>query len=131
MPFSPSMTQEEKVEHYRNAARSYVEAVNNKDLDAILALYAEDAQVHDPVFKRNFAGKEQLREFYAGVITRAELEFLGPIRGSFGNVVAAPVRAKIPGTAVDVITITTFNDEGLISDYAAYWGPTDSHQTDG
>lgn len=127
---SAAMSQEEKIECYRNAVRHYVEAVNSKDLEGILALYAEDAQVHDPIFHRDFSGKAALREFYAGVITRAQLEILGPIRGSYRNVVATPVKARVPGLEIDVITLTTFDDQGLISDYAAYWGPTDVHKVE-
>jgi hypothetical protein len=30
-----------------------------------------------------------------------------------------------------VISVTRFNAQGLIEDYAAYYGPTDIRQTDG
>jgi steroid delta-isomerase len=129
--FSPSLSQEEKIEYYRGAVRRYVAALNGKDLDAILALYAENAVVQDPVFQREFRGKQALREFYAQVITRAQLEITGPIRGSYGNVTATPIKARIPGVEIDVISLTTFDDDGLVSLYTAYWGPSDSHAVAG
>lgn len=130
MQFSPSMSQEQKVEYYRATVRRYIAAVNGKDLEGILSIFAEGAQVHDPMYKREMVGMEALREFYAGVITRARLEILGPIRGSFGNVAATPVKAFIPGAEVDVITLTFFDDDGLVSNYQAYWGPTDVKKVD-
>jgi steroid delta-isomerase len=125
MTMSAAISQEEKVRYYSDVARRYVAAVNGKDLDGILALYADDAEVHDPVGKRTISGKAALREFYAGVITRAQLEIVGPIRGSYSNAIAANVIARIPGFEVGVITITNFNERGLVQTYSAYWGPTD------
>ena len=111
----------------RRYARRYVDAVNARDLEGILSVFSDDAEVEDPVFKRSFKGKDALREFYEGVITRAQLEITGPVRGSYGNVVATPIKARIPGMEIDVITLTSFNDDGLVQHYAAYWGPTDLH----
>lgn len=122
------MTQEEKVARYRRVAHTYIDAVNRKDLDGILGLFATDAVVHDPVGQRVFTGKAELRGFYEGVISRAYLEIVGPIRGSFSNAIATPVSARIPGVRIDVITITTFNEQGLIQSYFAYWGPGDRHE---
>lgn len=127
MLFSPSMPQEEKIAYYRDMVRRYVDALNAKDLEGILAVYAEDAEVHDPIFERAFHGKRALREFYAQVIQRAQLEIVGPIRGTHGNVTATPIKARIPGFEIDVISLSTFDDEGLVRHYAAYWGPTDTH----
>lgn len=128
MGFDPSMPQEEKIAFYQDRARHYIASVNGKDLEAILELFADDAVVEDPVFERQFSGKDALRQFYAGVITRARLEIVGPVRGTFGNIVASPVKAYLAGFEIDVITLTTFDDEGRISHYAAYWGPTDKKQ---
>lgn len=127
MTFSRGMSQEEKIEHYREVVRTYVGAVNGRDLAKILSLYSETAAVHDPVGLRCIEGKPALREFYSGVIERAQLEIVGTIRGSHTNVVATPVRACIPGYYVDVVTLTRFDEDGLIENYAAYWGPTDMH----
>ncbi len=124
MNFDPAAGQEEKLLHYCAVANAYIDAINAKDLEGILACYAEDAEVHDPFGQRDFKGKAALREFYTAVITRAQMEIVGPIRGSFGPVVATPVRAKIPGVEIDVITVTRSNDAGLVQDYSAYWGRT-------
>lgn len=123
--FRDCTTQDQRLEWYRAVAHRYVAAVNSHDLEGVLACFAEDAQVWDPMFERGFMGKRALRLFYEPVVTRTQLEFAGPIRGSFGNVIAAPVIARIPATEVQVITVTHFNDAGLIQKYEAYWGPDD------
>jgi steroid Delta-isomerase len=127
--FSQCTTQLERVAWYKAVARRYIDAVNGGDVDAILACYAEDAEVHDPVFQRTMTGKDELRTFYEGVVQRAKLKIVGPIRGTFGNAVATPVVARIPGTEIQVITITHFNEEGLVQCYQTYWGPDDMTPT--
>lgn len=131
MNFDPNGPQEAKVEYFRDRVRNYIDAVNAGDIEHVLSLYADDAEVHDPVGQRNFSGKTALQAFYKSVIARpATLRIVGPIRGSFGNVVATPILAIVPGMNIDVITLTCFNDAGLIQDYAAYWGPMDVRKTD-
>ena len=122
MDLSPTASHEEKVEHYCAVARGYVDAVNRKDLETILSYYADDAEIHEPFGKAPLKGKEALREFYTHVIARAHMEITGPIRSSFGNAVAVPLRARIPGKEIDVITVTKFNEEGLVLEYFAFWG---------
>lgn len=131
MHFSPAMTQDEKTAYYRVMVQRYVDALNARDLEGILAVYAEDAEVHDPVFERSFYGKPALRDFYTQVIQRAQLEIVGPIRGTHGNVTATPIKARIPGFEIDVISLTTFDDAGLVRHYAAYWCQTDMHAVAG
>lgn len=126
--FTDCKTQIERIEWYRSMARRYIEAVNSGDLEGVLACFADDAEVWDPMFERGFFGKRALRMFYEPVVTRTQLEIVGPIRGTHANVIAAPVIARIPGVEVQVITITRFNDEGLVQRYEAYWGPDDMKQ---
>lgn len=120
------MSNEELFESRCATARSYIEAVNAGEVAAILGLYAPEAIVEDPVGRpdRKFSGTEALRRFYEGVVSRgARLEIIGPIRGGHGNTVATPVLARVPGFEIDVITTTTFDAQGKICSYAAYWGP--------
>jgi steroid Delta-isomerase len=127
LAFNPADTQEAKVAYYRQQAQEYIEAVNAKDIERVLAVFADDGVVNDPKWQRTFTGKDELRPFYEGVFTRARLEIVGPIRGTYGNAVAAPVVAHLPDRRVDVITITYFNDVGKVQTYDAHWGPTDVH----
>jgi hypothetical protein len=126
--FSDCGSQLEKLAWYRAMAQRYVDAVNGHDLEGVLACFADDAEVFDPMFERGFMGKRALRMFYEPVVKLTRLEFAGPIRGSHASVVAAPVVARIPGIEVQVITLTRFNGDGLIQRYEAYWGPDDVTQ---
>lgn len=47
------------------AVHAYVAALNAGDLDAIVALYADDASVEDPVGSTPLVGTEAIRAFYA------------------------------------------------------------------
>jgi steroid delta-isomerase len=121
------MSQDEQFEARCGIARRYIAAVNARDVEAILSLYAPNALVQDPTGRgdREFRGTGALREFYEGVVSRgAQLENTGPMRGGHGDTIATPVLARIPGFAIDVITTTTFDDQGKICRYLAYWGPS-------
>jgi hypothetical protein len=120
-------TQAEKVRHYKTVIRTYVDAIRRKDVDAICSLYAEDAQVHDPIGVRDIRGGKAIREFYEGVVTRAYLAITGPICGSAINAAAVPIRAYVPGFEIDVISVAEFDDAGLILNYTAYWAADDKH----
>lgn len=123
--FADCSTQLDRLAWYRATAQRYLDAVNAGDLEGVLACYADDAEVFDPVFERGFVGKRALRMFYETVVGQAKLEFAGPIRGTHGNAIAAPVVARARGATIQVITLTRFNDQGLIEKYEAYWGPDD------
>jgi steroid delta-isomerase len=102
----------------------YIAAVAAGDVDAVLALYADDATIEDPVGTDPKHGKEELRAFYAA---NAGIELtmrrLGPatVVGNraafqFGIWVDLGDR-KITMTSTDVMT---FDDEGRITSMTAY-----------
>lgn len=114
----------------KRAMQAYIDAFNNSDADAIVALYAEDATVEDPVGSPQKNGKAEIAEFYEGAIkTGAKLTLAAPIRGSHGDsaAMAFDVNLAMPeGRAViHVIDVMTFNDEGRFASMRAYWGKDD------
>ncbi|HSV78692.1 MAG TPA: nuclear transport factor 2 family protein [Ramlibacter sp.] len=128
------MSHEELFESRCATARRYIDAVNARDVAAVLSLYAPDAVVQDPVGRaeREFRGTEALRKFYEGVVARgAKLEIVGPIRGGHSDTIATPVLARVPGFEIDVITTTSFDEQGRICRYLAYWGPANMRATGG
>jgi steroid Delta-isomerase len=129
MGFKDLESQEDKVKYYVDVARRYIDAFNKRDLDGVLALFADDAVVCDPFGQRELTGKDALKEFYAGAMARATLELTTSPRGSFGNRIASNVIAKIPGAEITVITTTEFDEDGGIREYIAYWGPFDMTKT--
>ncbi len=51
-------------EHIISVMQQYVDAISAGDLEAVVALYAEDAVVEDPVGSEPARGHKALREFY-------------------------------------------------------------------
>ena len=113
------------------AVQAYTAAHTAGDIDGIIAVFAEDAVVADPVDKPAFVGHDAIRAFFTGTHEFAEsLELLvtGPIR-AVDMFAAAPLRAvtSMGGSkfAVDIIDVFTFNDEGKVTDMKAYWTASD------
>lgn len=53
------------LEHMQDVVRRYIAALNAADLEAIVALYADDATVEDPVGSPPHHGIDAIRAFYA------------------------------------------------------------------
>ena len=111
-------------EHVKSVLQAYVHAVSGDDVDAVLALYADDAVVEDPVGAPPQEGKDALRAFYqiaVDSVERMDLEGNVRVRGRWG---AAAMRAKVKGAdlVMETLDVMEFNDEGLIVRMTAYWG---------
>ena len=112
------------------AMQEYIDAFNRVDTAGVVALYADDATVEDPVGSPVKSGKAAITEFYTMAMkTGAKLALAAPIRGSHGNsaAMAFDVLLNMPqGRAViRVIDVMTFNDAGQFSSMRAYWGSSD------
>jgi len=110
----------------RDALRRYVAAVNRKDVDAIVALFAPDGAVEDPYggTRHNIRGSDEIRAFYEFVVAKLQIELL-MVTGSGGNAAAMAIRGRVGSDAVDNISVAQFDDAGLITKYTTYWGPGD------
>ncbi len=114
----------------RAAMQEYIDAFNRDDVDAIIALYAEDATVEDPVGSEPKRGIAAISEFYHMAIrTGAKLSLSAPIRCSHGNAAAMAFEVRLrleQGPAlIRVIDVMTFNEAGRFASMQAYWGPSD------
>ena len=118
----------------KQAMQAYIDAFNRVDPDAIVALYADDATVEDPVGSPPKAGRKAIAEFYAYAIkSGARLKLAAPIRGSHGNSAAMafdvelnmPQGDKTARAVIRVIDVMTFDDAGKFSSMRAFWGPGD------
>lgn len=112
------------------AMQEYIDAFNRVDTDGVVALYADDATVEDPVGTQIKSGKAAIAEFYKMAMkTGAKLALAAPIRGSHGNsaAMAFDVLLNMPeGRAIiRVIDVMTFNDAGKFTSMRAYWGSGD------
>ena len=118
----------------KQALQAYIDAFNRVDPDAIVALYAEDATVEDPVGSPPKVGRKAIAEFYAYAIkSGAKLKLAAPIRGSHGNSAAMafdvelnmPQGDKTARAVIRVIDVMTFTEAGQFSSMRAFWGPGD------
>lgn len=114
----------------KRTLQEYVNAFNQRDLECLMSLFANDATVEDPVGKPPKKGHQEIERFYRESMSgESKLELLAPPRGSFGNAasITFAVHTKMEGKSarIDVTDVMTFNDDGKIVTMQAYWGPDD------
>ncbi len=111
-------------QHIIDALQAYVDAISGDDVEAVVALFADDAVVEDPVGTPPHRGKAELRAFYqiaVDGVEKMELEGNVRVRDHYG---AAAMRAKPKGADMymEVLDVMEFNQDGLITKMTAYWG---------
>ncbi|MFZ4669053.1 MAG: nuclear transport factor 2 family protein [Microthrixaceae bacterium] len=114
-----------------DTVRRYAAAHSAGDVDAVAALFADDAVLLDPVDAPAHHGRDAVRAFFAGtheMLDSMELLVTGPVR-AVGEWAAVPLQARsqLGGSVmeVDIIDVFTFNDDGLITEMRAYWSSAD------
>lgn len=122
-----NMDDEKKTQHYIDVADNYLRGLNEKNLELILSLYADNATVEDPVGSKIVSGKAAVREFYSGAVTMdLDLIRTGPVRVA-GVEAAFPfqLRMDVGGTSMitDIIDVFRFDEAGKIVSMRAFWGP--------
>lgn len=119
------------IDEMKRTVEQYAQRHSARDTEGVVALFAPDTVVADPVDKPEMVGRDAVRDFFGGTHAAAEefeLRITGPIR-AVGNSAAVPLQARttMGGTTVeiDIIDVFTFDDEGLIADMRAYWTESD------
>ena len=110
-------------EHIETAVRQYVDAVGQQDLDATLALFAEDARQEDPVGSPANVGRDAIRTFFERAYRGAfGTSLTGPLLVT-GDHAAVHFTIEVPTKAdpivVRVVDLIRFDDAGLIADLRA------------
>jgi steroid delta-isomerase len=114
----------------RHVFARYGEVQTAGDIEGILALFAENAVLRDPANAPEHRGKPAIRAFFeAGKAASGgaiEMKLEGGVRIA-GNEAAAAFIARTvnnsPVFRVETLDVMTFNEEGLITQMIAYWGP--------
>lgn len=114
-------------QHYTEVADNYIRFLNEKNLEGILSLYAENGSVEDPVGSKIIQGKARLREFYSGAVNiDLLLTRTGTVRVA-GAEAAFPFQLLMEVNGVkmvtDIIDVFRFDEEGKIVEMRAFWGP--------
>ncbi|HEY0951675.1 nuclear transport factor 2 family protein [Nocardioides sp.] len=115
-------------ERIREVVDRYVELVGAGTADEIVALYAEDAVVEDPVGSEPRVGHGAIRDFYATLEGLDQATRLLAVRIAGGE---AAFHFEV-ATLADGVTYTlapvdvmAFDDDGRITSMRAYWGEED------
>ena len=117
-----------KAQHYNEVADNYLLYLNEKNLEGILSLYADNATVEDPVGSELVIGMAALRKFYSGAVNiDLKLTRTGPVRVA-GIEIAFPFQLlmNVDGTPLvtDLLDVFRFDEAGKIVSMRAFWGPT-------
>ncbi|WP_037495570.1 steroid Delta-isomerase [Sphingomonas sp. KC8] len=111
------------------ALQAYVDGLNRGDAEAVIALFAENAVIEDPVGTPPKRGREIADWFHQAVAMQARLTPVAPVRGSHGNAAALAfiVTTEWEGQRISIHSLDTctFNGAGKIVELKGYWGPED------
>ncbi|MFC7493381.1 MULTISPECIES: nuclear transport factor 2 family protein [unclassified Nocardioides] len=116
------------VDRIREVVEAYVRLVGSGTSDEIVALYAEDATVEDPVGTDVRTGHAQIKEFYATLDGLEQETTLQALRIAGGEAVfhfEVVTRAGGATYTLSPIDVMTFDDDGAITGMRAYWGDAD------
>ena len=122
-------------EHMQQVVDDYLAAINAGDMAAVMALYADDAAVEDPVGTEPKRGDDILQFYTNAFAGGAKVELTGPVRLS-AKAAAFPFRAEItraegPVLVVEVIDILEFDTAGKVAKMTAHFGPANMTVKDG
>ncbi len=111
------------------ALQAYIDGFNAGDPDAIMALFADDAVIEDPVGSPLKSRAEFEAFIRQGVRFGARLALAAPIRGSYGNHAAMVFTVTFVQNGVRYTTSSTdvmsFDGAGKIVRMDGLWGPSD------
>lgn len=107
---------------------AYFNAFDAEDADAIAALFANNAEVHDPVGSAPHIGIKAIRAFYGeSVAVRPKLVQQGPTRTASDYAAFAFTVTLPTGQRIDVIDTFKFDAAGKVIEMRAYFGPLNMH----
>lgn len=118
-------------EDVQRAYERYAAAWSRLDMDGVLALFAPDAVVHDPVDGPALEGHDAIRAYFSqGLGFVREVRLASPVRVSRdGRHAAACIEVEEDHgpkgiKVLEAIDVWRFDDDGLIVSMNAYFGPT-------
>jgi steroid Delta-isomerase len=107
----------------------YLELVATGTADDVLALYASDATVEDPIGSDLRRGHDAIREFYAGFqdakkeTELAELRVVGSEAAFLWRLTLDTGNSR---TQISPISLMAFDEDARITSMRAFWSPSDA-----
>ena len=123
-------------EHIHGVIEEYLAALSEVYSAAILSLFADDAQLVDPVGSRPCVGKKAIEKFVGSMLHGCRNPKLAaPIRTCIGNIAAVAFSIEFVlgdiEAEISIIDIVRFNSAGKIISLEAHWGLDDIHMIRG
>lgn len=117
------------------ALQAYVDRINAGDADGVLALFAPDAVIEDPIGTPIKRGDDLPRWFADTVAFATRITPVAPIRGSHGDeaLLVFDVEFTPPGgprMRIRSADACRFDAAGRITSLRAFWGPDDLSPAD-
>jgi steroid Delta-isomerase len=112
----------------REVVEQYVALVGSGTADEIVALYAEDATVEDPLGSDVRTGHAAIREFYAtleGLEQQTRLITARIAAGEAAFHFEIITKAGDKSYTLSPIDVMTFDDDGKVATMRAYWSNDD------
>jgi len=119
-------------EEMRETLVLYLRRVAEHDAEAVLALFADEISIEDPVGGppgTHVQGREAVGEFFRKGFsrTRPVPTLTGPLRTTHGTeaAMAFTLRLELGGQSreIDVIDVVSFDATGKITRLRAFWNP--------
>lgn len=108
----------------RQVFERYPQLVTKGDVDGIVALYADDASIEDPIGADLLVGKDAIRTFYEASAGTVTMKRTGPVRVA-GREAATPMVVLMgpegEQQALDIISVMLFGEDGRITSMRAFW----------
>jgi steroid delta-isomerase len=103
----------------------YPDMVTKGDVEGIVALYAADATIEDPIGGPLHRGIDAVRAFYKAAAGTVTMKRVGPVHVA-GREAATPLRVLIGAEGsqkqvLDIISVMAFNDDGKVASMRAFW----------
>ncbi|TMA35276.1 MAG: steroid delta-isomerase [Deltaproteobacteria bacterium] len=111
-------------QYIRKLYERYPEMVTKGDVDGIVALYADDATIEDPIGAPLHRGRDAIRKFYQAAAGTVTMKRVGPVHVA-GREAATPLLVLIgpegKKQALDIISVMAFGEDGKILSMRAFW----------
>ena len=102
----------------------YPTLMSKGDVDGIVALYADDATIEDPIGSELRRGREAIRAFYEASAGTVTIRLTGLVRVA-GCEAATPMVVLMgpegEQQALEVISVMKFDDTARITSMRAFW----------
>lgn len=121
------MTRQPAPIRIREVIHAYVKGFADRDLDALCALYADDATIEDPVGTPKRRGAAEIRAFYAMALAAAPTLRITAEPVIVGAFSATPLAAEVTMDGrvlvIELISVMGFAPDGRITSMTACFDP--------